>query len=134
MATTIIVTPIVTTVTASTSAVEVNIVSGPATTITANALSISRTPYVQGVATLDFGAGAMEASAIVTGISLAEITSFATAELRIEATADHSVSDLLYDPIRLQVHDMVAGVGFTITGMMDNAPANGTYTINWILY
>ena len=82
---------------------------------------------------MDFGAGALSSSTDVTGLS--EVASGSWAELRtmIVATAEHAIDDLLIDPIRLDAHSFVDGVGFTITGTMDNARANGTYVINWIL-
>jgi hypothetical protein len=69
----------------------------------------------------------------VSGISSAIATSRVIATMRIEETIDHPVDDLLIDPIRLAVKDIIAGVGFTIYGTMDNAPANGTYKIDWQL-
>jgi hypothetical protein len=90
--------------------------------------------YTTGVATLDFDSGAMTASVVVTGITAITSASVVTAELRIQATAEHTVEDMLIDPIRVAVSDLVAGTGFTIEGAMDNAPANGTYQVNWIFY
>jgi hypothetical protein len=90
--------------------------------------------YETGVVTLDFGAGAVATSTVVTGITGITAPSIVTAELRIEATAEHTEDDLLNDPIRVAVSSLVVGTGFTIEGFMDNAPANGTYQVNWIFY
>jgi hypothetical protein len=87
----------------------------------------------KGTATLDFGSGAKTAETVVTGYSEITADSVVMASIRIAATGEHSAEDLLVDPIRLAVKDLVVGVGFTIYGEMDNAEANGTYTINWII-
>jgi hypothetical protein len=86
-----------------------------------------------GTAQLDFGAGNITSEVVVTGVSAILTTSRIISSMRIEATANHSVDDLLSDPIRLAVKDLISGVGFTIYGQMDNAPANGLYKIDWIL-
>ncbi len=86
-----------------------------------------------GVATLDFGTGSVSAETIVTGYPEITTDSVVIASMRIAATAEHPTDDLLVDPIRLAVKDLVAGVGFTIYGEMDNAEANGAYEINWII-
>jgi hypothetical protein len=87
----------------------------------------------KGTATLDFGSGAKTAETIVTGYPEIDEDSIVMASMRIVATAEHSTNDLLIDPIRLAVKDLVAGAGFTVYGEMDNAEANGTYVINWII-
>mgnify|MGYP003647682617 CR=1 FL=1 len=87
-----------------------------------------------GVATLDFGAGAMSATVVVTGVASITAASIVLSKVRMEATADHAIGELSFDPIQVVVKDIIAGVGFTIEGRMFNAPANGTYKINWILY
>jgi hypothetical protein len=86
-----------------------------------------------GVATLDFGAGGMTAETVVTGYAEVTADSVVMASVRVVATAEHATDDLLVDPIRLAVKDLVAGAGFTIYGEMDNAEANGTYQINWLI-
>jgi|TARA_R110000787_G_scaffold89290_1_gene189086 hypothetical protein len=87
---------------------------------------------VSGIATLDFGLGSMTTSLDISATSVTA-SSTATVHTRIEATPEHSESDLLIDPIRLNTDSFVVGVGFRIVGAMDNAPANGTYMINWRL-
>lgn len=90
-------------------------------------------PTPKGIATLDFGSGNVSSEVIVTGVDELVDDSVVLCEMRVESTTEHSIDDLLIDPIRLLVKDLVAGVGFTIYGMMDNAKANGTYKIQWIL-
>jgi hypothetical protein len=86
------------------------------------------------VLNLDFGSGSTETSTIITGVSGVTSTSIVNVTLRAEETSEHNVNDLLVDPIRVQAHSLVPGVGFTVTGSMDNATANGNYKVNWILY
>lgn len=86
-----------------------------------------------GTAELDFGAGSKTAEVVVTGITSALTTSRVMAQMRIQATANHMVDDLLVDPIRTSVKDLVTATGFTIYGEMENASANGLYKIDWFL-
>lgn len=87
-----------------------------------------------GISSIDFGDGAMTASTIITGITDISSASVVLVQLRLEGTVDHSVTDMLIDPVRVSVENIVTGVGFTITASMDNARANGTYKFNWVLY
>lgn len=89
--------------------------------------------YNTGIVTADFGAGAMTVSTVVTGVNSVTASSIVIPKIRIEATPEHSTCDLLIDPIRLDVKDFIAGVGFTIVATMENARANGSYKINWLL-
>jgi hypothetical protein len=142
--------------------IELELVNGPATTVEASsvhnvtvdlitaaitvivastlALSSSGPPgadgstYYTGVAVLDFGAGAMVTTTVVTELPTITATSIVTPTVRIEATADHSVDELLFDPIQVRALDIVAGVGFTIEARMFNARARGVYNVNWILF
>ena len=75
----------------------------------------------------------MDASAVLTGIGSMLADDMVTVSTRIEATPEHDVDDFLIDPIRVDAHSIVAGVGFTVTGRMGNAPAHGTYKINWLV-
>ena len=86
-----------------------------------------------GIAQLDFGASSKTATVVVSNIGTISSTSVVLCAMRIVATAEHSVDDLLVDPIRLAITSIVAGTGFTIYGEMDNAPANGTYNVQWAL-
>jgi hypothetical protein len=86
-----------------------------------------------GTAELDFGAGAKTATVVVTGIASTQPTSKIMVAMRVEATANHSSDDLLVDPIRVLVKDLVNCTGFTIYGEMDNASANGVFKVDWFL-
>jgi hypothetical protein len=86
-----------------------------------------------GIATLDFGASNKTATVVVTGISSITATSVVLVKMRIEDTSDHVAEDLLVDPIRVEAFAIVPGVGFTIYGTMENAPANGKYNVQWAL-
>jgi hypothetical protein len=91
------------------------------------------TNSTRGIATLDFGSGNMSAEVVVSGWPEVRQDSFITLSVKAVATAEHGEEDFLVDPIRLAVKDLVTGVGFTIYGEMDNAEANGTYQINWLI-
>jgi hypothetical protein len=86
-----------------------------------------------GIATLDFGASNKTATVVVTGVGSISATSVVLVKMRIEDTADHIAEDLLVDPIRVEAFAIVPGVGFTIYGTMQNAPANGKYNVQWAL-
>jgi hypothetical protein len=84
----------------------------------------------KGTEILDFGSGSNFATLVVLDDTIKE-THKITVELSTEATVDHPLDDLLYDPIRVTTYDILDGVGFSIFGQMANAEANGTYNINW---
>lgn len=86
-----------------------------------------------GTATLDFGSGNKVAEVLVTGVEQAMLTSRVMVIMRLESTLEHPVDDMQIDPIRVLAKNLIIGVGFTIYGEMDNAPANGTYKIDWSL-
>jgi hypothetical protein len=86
-----------------------------------------------GIATLNFGSGSTSAQTTLTGHSGITATSVILVALRVIATAEHTAEDMLVDPIRVAVKDLVVGVGFTIDGRMDNAQANGTYKVSWVI-
>lgn len=88
---------------------------------------------VSGIAIIDFGASNMTSQVVVECVPLVTATSVILAQIRIEDTDEHSSEDMTIDPIRVHVTDIIAGVGFTIYAEMDNAPANGTYKVNWFL-
>jgi hypothetical protein len=91
------------------------------------------TPRPSGIVTLDFGASNKTATVVVTGVGSISATSVVLVKMRIEDTADHIADDLLVDPIRVEAFAIVPGVGFTIYGTMQNAPANGKYNVQWAL-
>jgi len=88
-------------------------------------------PNKSGIATLDFADDSNIATVDVTGVSEITATSVVIVQMRIEATADNTVSDLLIDPIRVTVSALDVGVGFTIYGTMNHGPAQGLYLVNW---
>jgi hypothetical protein len=88
-------------------------------------------PVVKGTAILDFGQGSSTAQIVVTGVTSITEDSFVQCAVRVQATDQHSVDDLLYDPIQVSVSQLYAGSGFSIHGQMFNARANGTYIVNW---
>jgi hypothetical protein len=88
---------------------------------------------LSGIATLDFGSGSTSAQTTLTGHSGITANSVILVALRVIATAEHTAEDMLVDPIRVAVKDLVVGVGFTIDGRMDNAQANGTYEVSWVI-
>jgi hypothetical protein len=90
-----------------------------------------------GTATLNFGALATnpssnEASVVVTGQTSIVATSLVEAWIRLEATTEHSIEELIHDPIRIIAGNITAGTGFTIYGVMPYGRAYGTYKIDWV--
>ena len=84
----------------------------------------------KGTSVLDFGSGSKSVSLVVASSGITDAHQV-SAELSSEPTAEHSATEILIDPIRVMVYNIVAGTGFTIYGEMPNATANGTYNINW---
>lgn len=87
-----------------------------------------------GTSTLNFGAiGAVGnfVSLAVTGQASIASGSLVEAWLRLEATAEHPLDDLIYDPILVSAGNIVAGTGFTIYGEMPYGNAYGNYTAAW---
>lgn len=73
----------------------------------------------QGTIELDFGAfpGASDASIAVTGQSGILGTSLVEAWLFPKDTSDHLADEHLLESIKVMAHSVVAGTGFTITGI-----------------
>lgn len=88
---------------------------------------------IKGTAILNFGSGSSTAQISVTGVATITANSFVQCAVRVQATDQHSVDDLLYDPIQVSVSQLSTGSGFTIHGYMSNAQANGTYIVNWMV-
>lgn len=88
---------------------------------------------IKGTAILNFGPGSSTAQISVTGVATITANSFVQCAVRVQATDQHSVDDLLYDPIQVSVSQLSTGSGFTIHGYMSNAQANGTYIVNWMV-
>lgn len=85
-----------------------------------------------GTATLDFGAGNDIASVAVTGQAGIVSTSTVFAKVRVEDTADHTIDEIVIDPLNVQPGPPVTGTGFTIyaTGA-DGKARSGQYVIDW---
>lgn len=91
-----------------------------------------------GTATLDFGAfpGASDTSVAVVGQAAILATSVVQAWLRPDATADHTADEHRVETLRIEVGNIVAGVGFTIYGMNTsqlNEPVVGPRTASGVL-
>lgn len=73
----------------------------------------------QGTVELDFGAfpGASDASATVTGQTGIAAGSLVEAWVYPKDTADHSADEHILETIKVAAHSIVAGTGFTITGI-----------------
>jgi hypothetical protein len=87
-----------------------------------------------GEAQLDFGAKPSKnnsAQVAITGLAGILSTSTVTATLRLEATADHPVDDLLAEPIIVSAGNIAEGVGFTIYGRVHNGTGYGLYNVNY---
>jgi hypothetical protein len=94
---------------------------------------------VVGTATLDFGtmaniptSGNASISLDITGQAAILATSRVEAWLRLEATTEHPIDDLRFDPIDVTAGNIVAGTGFTIYGKMPFGNAYGTYKVDWV--
>jgi len=87
-----------------------------------------------GTAQIDFGAGGSTAEVVITDVASTLAGSRVMASLRMQATTDHTVDDLLIDPVKVAVKDIVACVGFTIHGAAGNAPAYGLYCVDWFIF
>jgi len=91
---------------------------------------------IRGVATIDFGA----IGAIGNHISLdvadtsVQADSIIEASLRLEATSDHPIDDLINDPIVVAAGNIDPGVGFTIYGTMPVGNAYGDYKVNYAIF
>tara|TARA_R110000782_G_scaffold150944_3_gene243671 strand:+ start:136 stop:609 length:474 start_codon:yes stop_codon:yes gene_type:complete len=94
--------------------------------------AVANTPVLlKGQATLDFGTGSITTSTAVTSITGITANSIVMCAVKIVATSEHPVDDLLVDPIRVHTTNVIPGVGFTVYGQMDTGRARGTYTIHW---
>lgn len=103
------------------------------TAVTLNITGIQDKLSAKGAAVLDFGTGSKTAETVVTGVTGVEASSVILADMRLEATAEHPIDDLLIDPIQVSAHSIVAGVGFTLHGEMLNASTSGNYKAQWAL-
>jgi len=85
----------------------------------------------RGTATLVF-VNSGEASVAVTGQTGIAATDFAEAFAQGDSNGDHSADEHLSETLRLRVSDVVAGVGFTVRGEIDEGTADGDYSVRWV--
>ena len=89
-----------------------------------------------GTAVLDFGAvpGTAMASVVVTGqagiASNSRVEAFVS--LTQGASVDHSVDEHMVERLRIKAGSIVAGVGFTIFGEVQQGFAYGKWNIDWV--
>ena len=96
---------------------------------------ISSTALIKGVAVLDFGLAALpiDTAFVIVLAPQINLTSIVNLSLRIEATAAHNADEMQINPVKLDATNLIAGVGFTIRGIMVNGKTYGTYNVNWFL-
>lgn len=85
----------------------------------------------QGTTTIDFGAGATDASATVasagiTGSHLVEAWIFPS------ATATNTADNHWVEDLQVIAGNVQAGVGFTIYAKCRTGKAHGSYTVGWV--
>jgi hypothetical protein len=85
----------------------------------------------QGTATIDFGAGATDATTTVaaagiTGGQLVEAWFFPT------ATASNTADDTIFDDIEISAYAVNAGVGFSVRAKCNTGKAHGLHTFAWV--
>ncbi len=93
-----------------------------------------------GETTIDFGTGADQVTVAVAR-SQVIAGSHVEAYLFPKATSNHSVDEQMVDPPIVLAHDVVAGVGFSITALTppgkrslrpEPDPLAGVYNIRWV--
>lgn len=88
----------------------------------------------QGTATIDLGAfavGKVDGSFAITGQTAIVAGSQVGAWLRLEATADHPLDDMVNDPPNVSAGNIVAGTGFTVYLSMPRGNIVGLYKVDW---
>jgi hypothetical protein len=89
----------------------------------------------QGTTTLDFGAfpGKTDASITVTGQALILAGSLVEAWVFPAATSDHSVDEHIVEQLQVVANTVVAGTGFTITGIATGSTRiYGQWNVAWV--
>ena len=107
---------------------------GRVTSVTTAAISGGGSTQYEGVAILDFGpAPSFErtASVSVTGQAAILATSKVYVKVKLAATAEHTVDEILHENIRVQTSVPTPGVGFTIYGEYTFGTGSGTYSVDW---
>lgn len=84
-----------------------------------------------GLAEVDFGAGASQASVAITGQASIGASSAPIAQLMAKATTDHSVDEHLIEEMDVFAGNVVNGVGFTVYAKSRNVALRGKYSVVW---
>lgn len=103
---------------------------------TTGIITIAASGPTTGVATLNFGSGSgasdnPNTSIAVTGQTLIAAGSLIDAWIRLEATTQHTVDEILYENIQCYIGDIVPGTGFTIYGVVPEGSTYGDFNVNW---
>jgi hypothetical protein len=88
---------------------------------------------VTGLAVVDLGAfpGAGEGTFAVTGQTEIASDAVVSAWLRPAATADHTIDEHKLESLLVSAHDVVPGVGFTITVAPTQEGQYGLWSVAW---
>lgn len=86
----------------------------------------------QGRTTIDFGAGATNVTAEITGQAAIAATAEVDAWLIAEATADHSVDEHVIEGPTVLAGAVTPGVGFTIHAAAKDGRAYGQWSVAWV--
>lgn len=85
----------------------------------------------QGTTTVDFGAGATDASASVASASIGA-SNLVEAWVFPADTASNTADNHWVDDIRVMAGAVVAGVGFTIYAKCQTGLAHGVFNVGWV--
>ena len=86
----------------------------------------------RGTTSIDFGAGDVAASVVVTGqAGILAASSRVRVHVSPTDTADHSIDEHIIEPLRAFAHSIVDGVGFTISAVCDLGSTHGVFRIDW---
>ena len=89
----------------------------------------------QGHTTVDFGAApgtGAEVRAAVAGQAGILAASDVEAEIRCEASADHSADEHFVENVRFRAGNILAGTGFDIVGECALGRAYGVFNVTWV--
>lgn len=117
---------------ATTAAVRANFLAAK-TEILALQAAIPAAPLMQGLTQVDFGAMDAirgDAEFLLTGLTGILTTSSIECSLRIEATADHDIDDMIIDAPEFLAGKIIAGTGFSIFGSMEYGTVYGKYNLD----
>jgi hypothetical protein len=87
----------------------------------------------QGITTVDFGTGALDATTAITGqTGISSTTSAVDAWIMPKASASHSVDEHRIEEIDVMAGNIVNGVGFNIYAQARRFPLTGLFTVAWV--